>query len=89
MVWRGGGDTDRKLGSKLNALQCIVLNNVLKALCKRDKTKYSKLQLSLSGIISYIKYKIFFSGVVCHKSCFDLEILAQKSVLPCWTEMLV
>lgn len=31
MVWRGGGDTDRKLGSKLNALQCIVLNNVLKA----------------------------------------------------------
>lgn len=26
----------------------------------RDKTKYSKLQLSLSGIISYIKYKIFF-----------------------------
>lgn len=31
MVWSGGGDTDRKLGSKLNALQCIVLNNVLKA----------------------------------------------------------
>ena len=56
-----------------------------------EKTKYSKLQLSWSGIISHIKYQIFFNGVICQKEelqiLFWLEILAQKTVLPCWSEM--